>query len=235
MAKILLVEDNKVLNKTLAYELQRNHYEVVPTFTAEEALIELKNTIFDLIILDLQLPKMSGFLFMQLVRKTSNIPIIVNTFSNSPNYRVNSIMLGANDYLVKPNSKDQILQSVKIVLDSSVKQNMGDSNRLIKLWDLEINLDHHTVKKDGVPIKLTSKEFEILRVLLDNPQFAFEKSTLFQIVWNEDYYPNMDNTINVHVKSIRKKLVGSSEYKLIETIWGYGYKLSSDVLEALDI
>lgn len=232
MERILIVEDNKVVNKALSVFLESNGYEVGSCYNAEDALVEINKNKYSLIILDLNLPKMNGYQFIQIIRKKTDVPVIINTAHANVKSRVKLINVGANDFIEKSFEKDEILESVKIILEDQRKSN--ERNRVVTYKDVEINFNKRLVKKADQEVELTSKEFDILKMIFDNPQRAFSRKQLYLVVWGEEYDEFVDNTINVHVKRLRNKIEDNPKKpEIIETVYAFGYRLGKKVVEHL--
>lgn len=232
MDRILLVEDNVVVCKTIERYLINNGFKVDCVYTAEDALLEINKHQFSAVVLDLNLPKMSGYGFIQILRKKSDIPVIINTAHASVKSRVKLINVGASDFIEKSMHPKEILESLKIILEDRNK--MKDKNKAFVFKDLEIDFSTRTVKKNDVILELTSKEIDIIKTLLDNPGRAFSRKQLYLVVWGEEYSEFVDNTINVHIKRLRNKIEESpSKPEIIETVYAFGYRLGKPVVDML--
>jgi len=232
MERILLVEDNKIVSKTIERKLQSNNFIVDCCFDAEDALQEVNKHNYDAIILDLNLPKMSGYAFLQILRKKSDVPVIINTAHANVKSRVKLINVGASDFIEKSFEPDEIVESIKIILEDRAKEKERSKTIIIK--DLEIDFLQRSIKRNGEVVVLTSKEFDILKMLFDNPERAFSRKQLYLVVWGEDYDESVDNTINVHVKRLRNKIeVNPKEPDIIATVYAFGYRLGKEAAEAL--
>ncbi len=232
MDRILLVEDNKVVSKTIERKLMANDFKVDVVFNAEDALQEINRHKHDLIILDLNLPKMSGYAFLQILRKKSDVPVVVNTAHASVKSRVKLINVGASDFIEKSFDPDEIVESIKVILEDRKKELAR--RKVISFKDLEIDFSVRKVVKAGKELELTSKEFDILKMLFDNPDRAFSRKQLYLVVWGEEYDESVDNTINVHVKRLRNKIEDKpNKPEVIETVYAFGYRLGKQVVEML--
>lgn len=232
LERILVVEDNKVVNTTISRVLSSSGYHVDSVFNAEDALSDFNKNEYDLIILDLNLPKMNGFTFLQVIRKKSDVPVIVNTSYADVKSRVKLIHVGASDFIEKSFEPSEILESVKIILDD--RQKIAKKNKVIKFKDVVIDFSTRTVSKAGIPLDLTSKELDILKLLTDNPTKAFSRKQLYLVVWGEEYNESFDNTINVHVKRLRNKIENApNKPEIIETVYAFGYRLGKPVVALL--
>ena len=232
MKRILLVEDNKIVSKTIERKLQNNDYIVDCCFSAEDGLQEINKRVYDAIILDLNLPKMNGYAFLQILRKKSDIPVIINTAHADVKSRVKLINVGASDFIEKSMKPDEIVESIKIILEDREKEN--ERNKVFKFKHLEIDFLSRTVKRDNEVVELTNKEFDILKMLIDNPERAFSRKQLYLVVWGDEYDESVDNTINVHVKRLRNKIeVDPKNPEFIATVYAFGYRLGKQIVDML--
>ena len=225
MAKILIVEDNMEIHEMEKLLLTKSGYETVSAFSGTEALLQVQREAFDLVILDLMLPGLSGGEVLRSIREESNVPFLCVTAVDSVESKVELMKMGADDYLVKPFNYDEFLVRVEAILRRT--QTLPETRRL-KFKDLEINPENREVTVHGNRVDLTRKEYEILELLVTYPNKVFTKDNLFETIWGEQFFPE-DNSVNVHVSNIRKKLVaagGTDDY--IKTVWGIGFKLSED-------
>ena len=232
MERILLVEDNKIVSKTIESKLIAHGFKVDTAFNAEDALLEVAKHRYDAIVLDLALPKMNGYAFLQIIRKKSDVPVIINTAHASVKSRVKLINVGASDFIEKSMHPDEIVESIKIILEDRDKRK--DQNKIFTFKNLEIDFSTRLVKKDEIPLELTSKEFDIIKTLFDNPNRAFSREQLYLVVWGEEYDESVDNTINVHVKRLRNKIEEKpNKPEIIETVYGFGYRLGKNIVKIL--
>jgi DNA-binding response OmpR family regulator len=232
MDRILLIEDNKIVSKTIERTLQSNNFIVDCCFNAEDALTKVNKHIYDAIILDLNLPKMGGYAFLQIFRKKSDIPVIINTAHANVKARVKLINVGASDFIEKSFEPDEIVESIKIILEDRKKEK--EQSKVIKFKEIEIDFMTRTIKRNNEVIDLTSKEFDILKMLFDNPERAFSRKQLYLVVWGEKYDESVDNTINVHVKRLRNKIeINPKKPDIIETVYAFGYRLGKEAVEML--
>lgn len=230
--RILLVEDNKVVSKTIGSHLTKHGFIVDCVFSAEEGLIEVNKQDYSAIVLDLNLPKMSGYAFIQILRKKSDVPVIINTAHATVKSRVKLINVGASDFIEKSMHPDEIVESIQMILED--RSNMKNHNKTFEYNDLLVDFSARTVHRNGVVLELTTKEIDILKTLLDNPSRAFSKEQLYLVVWGEEYSETFDNTINVHIKRLRNKIEESPKNpQIIETVYAYGYRLGKSVVEML--
>lgn len=225
---ILLIEDDTAISEMVENHLKKEGFSVAVAFNGEEGISKFLNNSFDLIILDIMLPKLDGMEVMKIVRQKSLIPILIMSAKDSDVDKAIGLGLGADDYIAKPFSLVELSARIKAAIrranNYSMPQKKEEKNNLT-VNQLTLDLENYSVCKNGIPIQLTSKEFEILKLFITNPNKVFTKSQIYSSVWNEDYYGD-ENVINVHMRRLREKIEDTpSEPKYIKTIWGIGYKL----------
>ncbi len=228
-AKILVVEDDNDINRILKRYLEREHYEVDSAFSGTEAKLLLSMNSYDLIILDLMIPGITGEELIQEVRKKSQTPILVISAKIALEDKVNALKNGADDYMTKPFEREEVLARVEAILRRSgqVAANpVNDKDYTFK--KLVLKPVSREVTVCGSLISLTAYEFDILQLLLQYPDRVFTKEQLYQDIWKTGYYGE-DNTINVHMSNIRKKIKEFDEASYIKTIWGIGFKIDNMV------
>ena len=231
MNKILIVEDDIFINEMLCELLKKNEYNPVPAYSGTEALLHLGNSDFSLMILDLMLPGKTGEQVLEEVRKKSNLPVIVLTAKADKQVTVELLRLGADDYLSKPFDNNELLARIEVQLRrglNTTTDQVGDKiNYKIDYKDISIDVDGYMASVAGKPIELSKKEFEILHLMISNPNKVFSKSNLYESVWGGDYFGD-DNTVSVHISNLRTKLATANpEQDYIQTVWGIGYKLKN--------
>lgn len=227
--KILLVEDDKEISEMLIDFLQMEGFEVQSSFDGEQAVKTFFNDSYDLVILDLMLPKISGLEVMKRIRKESVVPIIILSAKDTESDKIFGLGLGADDYITKPFSLTEVLARVKANLRRTTQYSSGGETTSVclGLGDLEMNLESHTVHKNGLAVDLTAKEYEILRLLLSNPKKVYTKAQLYSFIWQDDYLGD-ENAVNVHISRLRTKIEDDPRKpQYILTVWGIGYKLGS--------
>jgi two-component system response regulator VicR len=227
---ILLVEDDTDISEMVHTHLTREGYKVTQVYDGEEAERLLADaSSFDLILLDLMLPKRSGMDLLQLIRRKSVVPVLILSAKDSDLDKALGLGFGADDYIAKPFSMIELVARVKAALRrakqySTVSEQVTVEPAALRLLDLVIDLENYTVDKDGETIQLTAKEFHILKLFASSPNRVFTKEQIYQFVWNDNYYGD-DNVINVHMRRLREKIeVNPSQPKYIKTLWGIGYK-----------
>ncbi|WP_033166147.1 response regulator transcription factor [Clostridium sp. KNHs205] len=227
MAHILVVEDDADINRILCRYLEKENYETTAAFSGSEAKLLLSVKSFDLILLDLMLPGINGEELVADIRKSSFVPIMIISAKSALEDRVKLLKSGADDYLVKPFEREEVLARVDALLrrsrDFAVK--IPDKNE-ISFKQLTMRPVSREVFVKGNLIGLTSHEYEILNLLLKYPERVFTKEQLYQDIWKSGYYGE-DNTINVHISNIRKKIKDFDEDSYIKTVWGIGFKLDT--------
>lgn len=225
--KVLLIEDNILISKSIEQKLKEEKYDVKSVFDGEEAIAQFSKDNYDVVLLDLMLPKVSGEDVLRYIRSKGNTPIIIISTKDSDVEKAVNLGLGADDYLSKPFSMLELLARIKALLRRSYQKEEKITLSTYEFSGLTINLNRVEVMKNGKIIDLTLKEFEILKLLITNPNQTFSKKELYRKVWNEEYYFN-DNVINVHIRRLRKKIEDNpSKPEIIVTSWGFGYKLGN--------
>lgn len=227
MGKILIVEDDFDINRLLQKILTKEGHEVASAFSGTEGGLRLSLEKFDLVLCDLMLPGMSGEELIKQIRKVYAFPIIALTAKGALDDKVNVLELGADDYITKPFEPRELLARIQVQLRRTQYQYNKESekNPEIIFRNIVLDLESRAVTIEGINIELTFHEFEILRILMENPKKVFSKEALYESIWKNGYYGE-DNTISVHISNIRKKIskVTSDEY--ISTVWGIGYRLN---------
>lgn len=224
---ILIVEDDEDINRLLCDIIYKNKYNPKSAYSGTEALIYLENQKWDMVLLDLMLPGLSGEELLKKITEESNIPVIIISAKLEMKTKVDILRSGADDYITKPFDIEEVSARIETCLRRYRRIANVPINNQIQHKDLVIDTDSKTVSVSGNELRLTSIEFEILCLFVTSPKKVFTKANLFESVWNEEFYGD-DNTINVHMSNIRSKLnkVNPNE-EYIETIWGMGYRLKT--------
>lgn len=226
--KILIVEDDEAINTMISKALSKEGFDIKNAFDGKAALDTFQDNEFKLIILDLMLPKIDGIEVMRRIRQSSTIPILILSAKTEESDRIIGLGLGADDYLVKPFSVAELTARVKAQLRRFMYYDSNDSNKetsILEHGNLKLDLESYTLIKDDKIIDLRPKEFEILKLLFENPNKVFTKAQIFNSVWGEEYIGD-DNTVMVHIKRLRNKIEDdNASAKYIETVWGIGYRL----------
>jgi len=224
--KILVVEDDISVNKMIREYLEKENYIVTSAYEGQEGLLSLQKQSYNLIILDIMMPKLNGIEVLKKIRSDNTVPILIVSAKDKDVEKVLGLELGADDYITKPFSMIELSARVKAMIRRSTSYLAEQKEDKVSYKDLIIDVDNYLVEKDGNLLNLTSKEFEILKLFLKNPKSVFTKAQIYNFVWNEDYYDD-ENVINTHISRLRAKLNdNSTEFIYIKTIWGIGYKLN---------
>ncbi|GIP23633.1 response regulator transcription factor [Paenibacillus sp. J22TS3] len=228
--KVLLVEDDLSISEMVRDYLLREGYDVTAVFDGIEAETAFKQGSYDLILLDLMLPGRSGTDVLQLIRNQSLVPVLIMSAKDGDVDKALGLGFGADDYITKPFSMIELAARVKAAIRRAgypavAERQNAAAGRLVHLGELTLDLDNFAVTKKGQEVKLTAKEFGILKLFATNPGRVFTKSQVYGFVWNEDYYGD-ENVINVHMRRLREKIEDDPSHpKYIVTLWGIGYKL----------
>lgn len=228
--KILLVEDDKKICEMVSDFLTSEDFTVVTAMDGQTAIETFKASPFDIVLLDLMLPKSSGLDVLKYIRSVSVIPVIIATAKDSDTDKMLGFNLGADDYITKPFSLVELLARIKANIRRATVYNAAEASddRIIQYKDLEINVSKHTVSKNGVDLNLTHTEFEIICLLAANQGYAFSKEQLYNTIWKEVYYGN-ENVLNTHINRLRTKLSpDGNKNNYIKTLWGIGYKMEKE-------
>jgi len=225
---VLIADDNKQIVSILSEYCKKNNFTVSTVFDGEAALKEIEENEFDIILLDVMMPKKDGFDVCREVRTFSNVPIIMITARGEDYEKIMGLEIGADDYIVKPFSPGEIIARINAILRRITPKN-DESAKIFIFDNLEIDLNNFTVKINDEIISLTKKEIEILWTLATNQNKVFTRENLLDLIWGFDYFGE-SRTVDTHIKRLRAKLDNYKHEKWnIKTIWGVGYKF--DVLE----
>ncbi len=219
--RILVAEDEKDMNRLIAKRLKKENYSVDSCYNGQEVFDYLECAEYDAIILDIMMPVMSGIEVLKKLRKQNNqIPVLLLTARDSIEDRVSGLDAGADDYLVKPFAFEELLARIRVMLrkPSTIK------TTVYKVGDLEIHTDTHQVIRGGKEISLSSREFSLLRYMVQNAGIVLSREKLEQHIWNYDFTGG-SNVIDVYIRYLRKKIDTGFDKKLIHTVRGAGYVL----------
>jgi two-component response regulator czcR len=222
--RILVVEDEKDLNNIITKHLKKNNFSVDSVFNGEEALEYLDYGTYDLIILDIMLPKVNGYEVIKKLRENKNeIAVLMLTARDSVEDKIKGLDLGADDYLIKPFDFGELLARIRAL----VRRKYGNTSNTMEIDDLCIDIAKKTVVRGGKNIELTGKEYEVLEYLIQNKGHVLSRDKIRDSVW--DYgYEGESNIIDVLIKNIRKKIDIGNSKQLIHTKRGLGYVLKED-------
>lgn len=226
MTKILVVEDEQSLREPLVYVLEKEGYEVVDAADGDQAIKVFNAEQPDLILLDLMLPKKSGNEVCQIIRQSSNVPIIMLTAKDSEIDKVVGLEIGADDYVTKPYSTPELKARIKAVLRRNVEPQIEFGN-ILEAGGVRMDIERHEVEVNGERVQLPLKEFELLELLLENVNRVLTRGQIIDRVWGSDYFGDT-KTLDVHVKRIRSKIEADpARPEHLVTVRGLGYKFQA--------
>ena len=222
--KVLVVDDEKLIVKGIRFSLEQDGMEVSCAYDGEEALQMVKAEQFDIILLDVMLPKLTGFEVCQQIREFSSVPIIMLTAKGDDMDKILGLEYGADDYITKPFNILEVKARIKAIIRRTSKPlQKSDSQEKITAGDMVIERDNRRVTIGEREINLTAKEFDLLEILAMHPNQVYSRDKLLTLVWGADY-PGDARTVDVHIRRLREKVeVNSSEPKYVHTKWGVGY------------
>lgn len=224
---MLIADDEKEIRDLLKTYLKRECYEVDVAVDGEDALRLFEQNHYHLVILDVMMPKIDGIEVCRRMRNHTNVPILMLTAKDLEGDKILGLSIGADDYITKPFSVNEVLARIKAMLRRYLvlgSESRSDEQSLIQFKGLTINLKTYTVTAGGQEISLTAKEFELLKFFASNPGQVFTKTQLFRNAWSDQYIED-DNTVMVHIRRLRKKIEPDpSDPQFIQTVWGIGYK-----------
>lgn len=222
MPKILIVEDDTDIIELLQNFLEEVNYEVVTAEDGVAAISLFNSDVFDLVLLDIMLPKIDGFAVCEIIRQKSKVPIIMLTALSGEEEQIKGLDLQVDDYITKPFSMPILIRKIAAVLRRSGKFTQ-DEHQSISYKNLTLDLDSYNACVDGVTYELTQREFELLRELLTNQSRVLTRQSLLNRLWRYDFYGD-ERVVDTHIKNLRKKL----GIDFIQTIRGVGYKIDKE-------
>lgn len=222
--KVLVVDDEKLIVKGIRFSLEQDGMEVDTAFDGEEALQKATEQEYDLILLDIMLPKLTGFEVCQQIREFSNIPIVMLTAKGDDMDKILGLEYGADDYITKPFNILEVKARIKAIMRrTTTKTGKDEVGKILESGDMRLECDGRRVYIAGKEINLTAKEFEVLELLLSNPNKVYSRENLLHLVWGTDY-PGDVRTVDVHIRRLREKIESNpSEPRYVHTKWGVGY------------
>ena len=225
MPRILLIEDDTYINNAVCEYLTRQGCRCRQAFSGTEGLLYWRQEGADLLVVDLMLPGLNGQGLLAEVRRTAAVPVIVLSARTAVQDRVELLRLGADDYLTKPFSLEELWLRIGVQLRhaGAARPAGEDTAPTIRYKDWEIDPEKRSLVAAGQPVELTLHEFEIVALLASRPQKVFTRQEIFEQVWNQTYFVE-DKTINVHISNIRAKLRPTGTDGYIRTVWGIGFK-----------
>lgn len=221
--RILVVDDEKLLVKGIKFNLENEGYQVEVGFDGEEAVEKARTGDFDLIILDLMMPKIDGLEACMRIREFSNVPIIMLTARSEDTDKIIGFEYGADDYVTKPFNVLELKARIRALLRRSANQNTKEKANRITYGHITIDSDERNAYKDGELVEVTAREFDLVELLMRNPGRVYSRENLLDIIWGYDYQGDF-RTVDVHIRRLREKLEiepASPEYLM--TKWGVGY------------
>ncbi len=222
--KVLVVDDEKLIVKGIRFSLEQDGMEVDCAYDGEEAFNMAKEKEYDMILLDVMLPKMDGFEVCQAIREFSDVPIVMLTAKGEDMDKILGLEYGADDYITKPFNILEVKARIKAIMRrTSGGARKEVSSSVIEKGDLKLDCDSRRLFVQGKEINLTGREFELLELLVKNENKVYSREKLLETVWGKDY-PGDVRTVDVHVRRLREKVEANpSEPKYVHTKWGVGY------------
>lgn len=222
--KVLVVDDEKLIVKGIRFSLEQDGMEVDCAYDGQEALDKAMATPYDMILLDVMLPKMDGFEVCQRIREFSNMPIVMLTAKGDDMDKILGLEYGADDYITKPFNILEVKARIKAIMRRTTPQVVKEQKITeIKSGDFTINTENRRLFILDQEINVTSKEFDMLLLLVPNPGKVYSRDELLRAIWGEDY-PGDARTVDVHIRRLREKIEpNASEPKYVHTKWGVGY------------
>ena len=220
---ILLVDDEPLILKGLKYTLEQEGYEIELAMDGEEALEKFLARPFDLVLLDVMLPKLDGLSVCQRIREHSNVPIIMLTAKGEDMDKILGLDYGADDYMTKPFNILEVRARIRTVLRRAGSSQPMEDKKIIRVRDMEVNLLKRTVTLGGKDVKLTAKEFDLLQLFITNRGRPFSRKEMLETVWKYDYTGDA-RTVDVHIRRLREKVErNTNQPEFILTKWKVGY------------
>ena len=222
--KVLVVDDEKLIVKGIRFSLEQDGMEVDCAYDGEEALNMVKDKEYDIILLDLMLPKLNGLEVCQQIREFSNVPIVMLTAKGEDMDKILGLGYGADDYITKPFNILEVKARIKAIMRRTVKQTaVEEKAKVVEAGNLKLDCESRRVFINGKEINLTAKEFDVLELLVFNPNKVYSRENLLNIVWGYEY-PGDVRTVDVHIRRLREKIESNpSDPKYVHTKWGVGY------------
>lgn len=219
--KILVVEDEINLNRLLTQKLKKEHYSVDSCFDGNDALIYIKGTDYDVIVLDIMIPGIDGLEVLRTIRSQNiKTPVLLLTAKDSIEDRVIGLNAGADDYLIKPFAFDELIARIKVM----IRRNSNHTSEIFEIDDLKVNCETREVTRANTSINLSAKEFDILEYMIRRKGKVLSRDNINEHVWNYNYEGG-SNIVDVYIRYLRKKIDDNFDKKLIHTIRGAGYVL----------
>ena len=225
MAKrVLVVDDEKLIVKGIRFSLEQDGMEVDCAYDGEEALSYARDHVYDMILLDIMLPKLDGFEVCQQIREFSDVPIVMLTAKGDDMDKILGLEYGADDYITKPFNILEVKARIKAIMRRTGRKEKDTTDtKMIVKGDLKLDCESRRVFSKDREINLTAKEFDLLELLAHNPNKVYSREDLLNLVWGYEY-PGDARTVDVHIRRLREKIeVNPSDPKYVYTKWGVGY------------
>ena len=222
--KVLVVDDEKLIVKGIRFSMEQDGMEVDCAYDGEEALELAKNNTYDMVLLDVMLPKMTGFEVCQQIREFSNVPIVMLTAKGEDMDKILGLDYGADDYITKPFNILEVKARIKAIMRRTARGNDSrTAAKVVEKGGMRLDCDSRRVYIDGKEINLTAKEYEVLELLMKNQGKVYSRENLLKLVWGTDY-PGDVRTVDVHIRRLREKIESiPGEPVYVRTKWGVGY------------
>lgn len=221
MKKILVIEDEKDIQNIIKAFLENADYKVETADDGLEGINLIQKNSYDLVLLDIMMPKIDGFVVCEMIRKNNNVPIIILTALTDEESQLKGFDKLADDYITKPFSMPVVLKHIEAIFRRT--DNNNETSNILKYKNMILNIENYEVYVDNQKVTLTYREFEILKLFLENQGKVFTRDNILNSIWGYDYFGD-DKIVNTHIKNIRKKL----GYDYIETVRGVGYKIDKE-------
>ena len=222
--KVLVVDDEKLIVKGLRFALEQDDMEVDTAYDGEEAVEKAREGSYDIILLDLMLPKLDGMQACQQIREFSDVPIIMLTAKGDDMDKILGLEYGADDYITKPFNILEVKARIKAIIRRTAgRSGQEQRDRIVQVGELVLDCDARRVQVSGREVNLTAKEFDVLELLVLNPNKVYSRENLLNLVWGYEY-PGDVRTVDVHIRRLREKIEENpSDPKYVHTKWGVGY------------
>lgn len=224
MQKILLIEDEEKIARFVELELTHEGYEVNKAMDGRTGLEMAESGEYELVLLDIMLPELNGLEVLRRLRKTSSLPVIMLTARDAVMDKVTGLDMGADDYITKPFSIEELLARIRLAL----RKKQSSALPLLILGPLSMDIARHQVTVGGETVDLTGREFSLLQILMENPGIVLSRDTLMERVWGYDYVGET-NIVDVYIRYLRSKIDDRFNLKLIHTVRGVGYTLKQEM------
>lgn len=222
--KVLVVDDEKLIVKGIRFSLEQDGMDVDCAYDGEEALKLIRENKYNIILLDVMLPKLDGFQVCQQVREFSDVPIVMLTAKGEDMDKILGLEYGADDYITKPFNILEVKARIKAIMRrTSARGQIAKPESILESGDMRVDCESRRVSISGREVNLTAKEFDLLELLIRNPSKVYSREKLLNLVWGADY-PGDVRTVDVHIRRLREKIeTNPSEPRYVHTKWGVGY------------